>query len=573
MGDPVTQNWSGLTNPRTGRPFASADEFSSYQTDMRAQNAAAGTAGTDASNNAYGRAFSDQHTTGYDFGTGTNTSIYTDPKSGYVYFGGSGSGLNGGANFTERLNDGSYIASGAAGYIDPNTGRIVYGDGSAPKDQQVADPSGNQGGAKLYDPNSGQGGTSKDYWYSQDYGLGPDALGIIPLLRDASGRPTKFYSGTPGGGGKVVDSLAEAQANVAAYKSWYDSQHPQGSAGSQIGPTAATGGVAPSTGADTPTTQTTPGNLTTPGTGEQYYDATKGLYGQPTASKTVYDTLAAGAGTPTNAQQTRDALVASGTTPTNAQTVFDQTPNQPTDSQQLWEQYQGIYQNPHYLDDYYGRQLAGAQTTLDRKSASAGWGDSGAAARATGNLGVVYGDAAIKGMEGFTTTGMGLAGASDSSRNALATLRGGLASGADTSNLGRGSQLISASGTADQANLGKSGQLITAGQGADQAGLAQVLGGQASANSAQTLGENRQTGGLDRATTLANDMATLTVAGFNPADAEDYSSQLTGLQLQVQQGKLTDDQAYKQAQELAGTMGIVAGSTLNALLVQKFMSK
>ena len=500
--------WTGSNGGQTATedptkvygPTGQLVDPSEYAADSAAYGkgqAAAGDAAGVASTNAYGQGFTDQHTTGYNFGTGTNTSIFTDPNTGDIYFGGTGSGLNSGANFTAKNPDGSYYAGGAAGYIDPNKGEIVYGT-NAHENPQGFDPN---SFSKDVQAQAQANTTTKDYYYAQDYGMGPSALGVIPLMRNAQGTPTEFYAGVQGGGGKVFTgptALADATASVAAYKTWYDTQHPAGTAGSQIAPTAAP--QAATGPAVTSTTDQPQGILTVPGAGENYFDSTKDFYGQPT----------------------------------NAQQVFNQTPNQPTNSQQQWNAYSGIYGNPGALDDIYKTGQQEAQSQLERQASSQGWGDSGAAARATGNLGIKFTNAKLAAEEGWATTGQQLAGSADTANNALTSVRGGLATNADTQNLSK------------------------------------VTGGQTAANSAENLLINRETGGLNSATALANDQATLVASGMNAADAQNYQSQLTTLQLQVQQGQLTAQQAYTQAQNLGSTMGVVGSTGLNTYLLTKF---
>jgi hypothetical protein len=543
----MATDYTQMTDPSTGLPFASQAEGEAWSAGQKAAHAAAGTAAGTAGTTAN---FAGNHNTTYDFNSGNNTAIYSDPGSGYIYFGGAGSGLNGGSNFTERLENGSYTPSGAAGYIDPVTGHIVYGEGSAPMTM-------GSNGEKNY-AKAPTGGTSREYYYNQDYGLGSSALGIIPLMRDAHGMPTKYYAGTGTGGGMLFDDLASAQTAVAAYKTWYDGQHPAGTSGTQIAPTAVTTPAAATDAA------TTVGTLAVPGVGENYYGATQDLYGQPTNAQKLLDATTTG---PTNAQKLLDATT---TGPSNAQRAFDTSTNQPSDQEQLWQKYSGIYQNPDYLKDYYARAQQAAQTTLDRKSATAGWGDSGAAAKATGNLGAVYGDAAIKGLEAFSTTGMGLAGASDSGRTARTKLYGDLASGADTSNLAQQGVLTSRASGADTSNLAQQGVLTSRASGADTSNLAYLTSGQTSADNAESLAITRITGGVDRATQLAQDQSALVLAGFKDADAQQFSTQLATLQGEWTAAGLTAQQQYTKATELAATFGQVSNSALNYWLGTKF---
>jgi hypothetical protein len=256
---------------------------------------------------------------------------------------------------------------------------------------------------------------------------------------------------------------------------------------------------------------------------------------------------------PTNAQKYLDSLAPPGTT--NAQKVFDETPNQPSAQEQQWNAYSGIYGDPHYLDDYYARAGQRAQTTLDRKAASGGWGDSGAAAKATGNLGAVFADRALTGMEEFSKTGMGLAGASDNGFTQRTTLRGNLAAGADSSN---NNQITTYSGVA---------------QGADASNTAQLTAGMAGSHTAEVDQQGRINGGITALTNLGNDQAALTAAGFSTADAELFSTQLATMEGQWTAAGLTAQQQYQKAQELMQTLGLVGNTAVNYYLSTKYGAK
>lgn len=532
--------WSQITNPTTGRPYASQQEYTNSM--LSHQAGVTGEAMGQAGAAADLQGFNKEHTTGYNFGQG---NVWTPADvggttGGYVFFGSSTGGDsktwvkydattgqwrpatdaekhdggwswdgNGYMNQGDAAKVGQYEVPSNGGYIDPQTGKITYSTGGSA-----------YGG--------GSGNVTKDYWYDQDYGLGPNAKGVIPVQYDQNGTPTKFYAGASGGGGQVFGDLSQAIASVAQYKSWYDEKHPAGTPGTQIAPTMP--GSAP-----TPPPPPPHGILTQPGSGENYYGETKDFYTQPT-----------------NAQKNYDATKDQYGRPTNAQSVFDATPNQPTQSQQLWQKYSGMYANPNYLDDYYNTEEKKAQTTLDRRSASAGVGDSSAAARAVGGIGLDFAGKKLLAREGFTTTGMGLAGSADASGIALGGLRGNLASSADTQNRGN----------------------VTAGQAAagatDSANLAQTTAGQSSANSAETLMIGRETGGLNSATALAQDQSALVTAGLNPATASSYANQLSVLQGQWQQAGLTAQQQYQKAQELAASMGVIANPAFNYYLSTKF---
>jgi hypothetical protein len=147
---------------------------------------------------------------------------------------------------------------------------------------------------------------------------------------------------------------------------------------------------------------------------------------------------------------------------------------------------------------------------------------------------------------------MSEAGAADASGLAQTTLRGNLAGSADSQNLG----------------------LVTAGQnaalGVDTANLAKTTAGQSAANSAETLMNNRLTGELNSATTLAQDQSALVEAGLSAATASSYASQLGVLQAQWQQAGLTAQQQYQKAQDLAASMGVVVNSAFKYYLSTKF---
>ena len=288
-GTDSSNYWSTITNPATGKPYQSQQEYTDAMLSSQAQ-----TAGQDvgvASANASAQGFNKDHTTDYNFGQSGLWS-YGDAGStnatGDIYFGSSSGGdaktwvVKDPSTGQVRSATAAEVAQGKAiqvasngGYIDPNTGKITYAtSGSAYGPSGSNSPNG--GGSDL--PSTDQ---TSSYWYGQDYGLGPSALGIIPVQRDANGTPTKFYAGTAGGGGQVFSSLSDAQASVAAYQTWYDQQHPAGTTGTQIAPTVPSTTSTPAT-----TTTTTPGSLTTPGAGENYYDATQGAYTDLTNAQT-----------------------------------------------------------------------------------------------------------------------------------------------------------------------------------------------------------------------------------------------------------------------------------------------
>jgi hypothetical protein len=365
-----------------------------------------------------------------------------------------------------------------AGYIDPHTGQYYYTSKAGEYEYGPAGESPSD-----YQRTSAQT-NSRAYNYTTDYGLGPGNEGIIPIAHDAAGTPTAFYAGTAGGGGQVFTSLADAQTAVKSYATWYPSQHPDQNTQT---PTAQ------------PQTQQPTGELLNPGAGENYFDSTKDFY----------------------------------TKPSEASQYWGQTKNQPTNAQQQWNAYSGIFGNPEALDDVYQRGLQQAQVTLDRKSASAGWGDSGAAARATGNLGVAFTDAATKARENWALTG------------------GQLASAADT------------------ANNQKFGQALNV----DQGDLARMTAGQSAANSAENLQQNRLTGGLNSALQLGQLESGLIYSGLTSAQQQELQLQLAGIQLKQQQGQLSEEQAYAEAQNYLQALGVAGNAAVNYYVNQKLGKK
>jgi hypothetical protein len=333
------------------------------------------------------------------------------------------------------------------------------------------------------DPVTGKmtyGGNTGQYSGTQDYGLGPNGTGVIPMATDANGNPTRFYAGTATGGGQEYATLAEAAQGAKDYAAWYASQHPASTTTTSTASTAAQPA----------------GELTTPGAGENYYDSTKGFY----------------------------------TEGNNAQKAYDVTANQPTQEEQYWNQYSGIFQNPNYLDQVYDTAQAKAQTTLDRKASSGGYADSGAAARATADMGATYENQKLQAMQGFATTGGTLAGAADASRN----------------------------------------QRVSSAQGVDTGNLSQITAGQSSANSAETQQQNRINGGISSATSIGNDEATLTANGLDKATSEQLATQTNAIYLQVQGENLTAQQGYDQASELLAGLGTAEKAAASTYLLQKF---
>jgi hypothetical protein len=581
--------WTTTTNPTTGKAFASEDEYNAWKGSTPNYSGGIASAAASGAANGGGAAggaatgakgsFDVNHDTTYNFGAANLYSPNAPGSTGYdgnFFFGTS----TGGDSKTWLIKDettGQFRPASASekaqgnstgmpfevpsngGYIDPNTGKITYATSGSAYGTHNNDP------RDLSNVTPSAGNQTSQYYYNQDYGLGQTALGIIPMQRDQNGTVTSFYAGTGSGGGKIFSSLAEAQSAVASYKSWYDGQHPAGTPGTQIAPTV------PSTGTPAAAAPAQPsGVLTKPGVGETYYGNTSDSYLAPTNAQTNYDNTKGMYGQPTNAQTNYDQTKGTYGEPTNAQAVFNETPNQPTESQQLWQKYSGIYGNPNYLDDYYNTQQQKTQTALERRAASAGVGDSSAAARAVGGIGLDFSNQKLLARQGFTKEGMSEAGAADASGLALTNLRGNLAGSADSQNLGRVTAGQSAAQGVDTTKLG----YLTAGQAAagsvDTGNLAKTVAGQGAANSAENLMINRETGGLSSATALAQDQSALTAAGLSSATASSYASQLAVSQAQWQQAGLTAQQQYQKAQELASSMGVVANSAFNYYLSTKF---
>jgi hypothetical protein len=361
--------------------------------------------------------------------------------------------------------------------------------------------------------------TAPGHWSPYgDYGLGSQYIGVMPVGANAQGQPNQFFVMTAMGGGQIFDNPDDAKAALDEYVGWredaWNKEHP----GSQ-----------PAAGGTSGPTQT--GLFTVPGAGEQYFDETKGYYTKPTRAGKAWDQTA---NQPTNSEQYWNGQ--SGRF------------NGPTEAESLYGQYEPMFSDPNYLDDFYNRERDKADTALARRASSGGWGGSGTWVRASGNLGQDFADRALAARQGWMTTGMGAAGAADQSFNARRLAGGTLASSADQSILDK----------------------IRTGATVDQGELERILAGQTSAKTAQQLQEDRETGGIDRAIKIAEDMSQLAMQGFSSQQAEQFASSVMELQLQVQSGKLTADQAYAQAQESLQAMGIVMNATLTAFLNNKF---
>jgi len=415
--------------------------------------------------------------------------------------------------------------TGQAGYIDPQTGRIAVGNkvgiDNGPDIMNPNDP--NQtyrstlAGEAQYDPYA-------------DYGLGAGYEGIIPIAHDPQGRAVSFYA--PGaGGGQAFGSLEEAKASADQWRAQNGQQ--VGAQAPTKPPALAEGGTYHPSTAATAGTGATEGVLMDPGASETFYDSTKDFYTGPTESKQFWDQTK---NQPLKSEQNWNAL--SG--------QF----NEPSASEGLWGNYSDIFSNPNYLDDYYDYQLKNAKGATEARAASRGVGDSSMATRAAGNLDALYSAQKLAGMEGFATTGMGLA------------------QGADAGKQGRATTLNTLATNADNAYLSKLG----AAGGVDAAELGRKSGGQVAANAAQQAQEKRLTGGLDYATQIGNDLGTLTASGMAQAEAYRFSTGLAAIQAQMTSGALTAEQAYQSANELLASIGAIGNAAATTMMMQRLGS-
>jgi hypothetical protein len=340
------------------------------------------------------------------------------------------------------------------------------------------------------DPGIGNNTPKYQYDVTADYGLGSAALGIIPIEHNSSGQVSIYLAPTSGGGFARETNLAAAQNDVNQYNQWIKT--------TKNAPAAAPATPASAT-ADTSAQTSAGGFLANPGVGETAQAANAGKY---------------------NGQ-------------TNAQKVFNETPNQPTNAQQNWNAYSGIFGNPGYLDSIYDTAGRQGRANLMSQGAAGGFGDSGATARATADIDFKTALSKLAATEGFATTGQGMATGADSANNAQTQTRGALGTSADTANLN------------------------------------QTVAGQNAANSAEGLAISRGTGMVNSATTLANDQATLTLNGMQAADAQKFQTQMTAWEAQVQSGTLSATQAYNNAQELMSALGVAGNSAINAWATSK----
>lgn len=383
-----------------------------------------------------------------------------------------------------------------AGYIDPVTGQIVWGN-------RMQGWSGNpsSGERHIFDPNNpdpkyqstASGGTYYDP--NADYGLGGGELaGIIPVEHSNTGEIT-YYVPKRGGGYYTGTSLDEAVQYANDYKAWYKEQAtPQGPPSLLPAPSPGNSGASydptkKTYGAGAGTTGGTQGILTVPGQGEKTFED-------------IYPELRAG--------------------PQRGDRAFGDRPTQPTESEQYWNQWEGVFGSPDSLYSMYDRAEKKAQSTLDRKASSAGWGDSSAAAKATANIGLDFQDAATRATMDWAKTGAGLA------------------SGADKSKNDQTKSWLDVVGAADKL---------------DVTDLAYKLGAMGASKTAQELAEGRETGGVDRAMAIGSTMANLANQGFQAANQEDFARYMVDLQLQMQAGNIDYAAATQKLNEYAALFG------------------
>lgn len=498
--------WKTTVDPSTGQYFTDYDSANAWAKGQgqKAANTAFNTTG--ATSGWYGTGI-DWSTTGYvphatpgRMGSGTWDGInyfgYYDPKTRGSYNQPAfGDWVNqGDITFSFGKASGNVSSDNALPYyaaaIDPHTGKITVQGGA---------------GGGWYDP-------------YQDYGLGADMIGLMPVNRNDAGEVTYVYAPTLGGGGRVysVDEFGEAKAAVAAVRAERERKSGGGSGGG--------GSVVKDTGP-----------LANPGAAEERYDIDKGFYDAPTNAQTAYDEIT---GKPTATGGLWDG--------------YKDKYGQPgTEESELYKQYEAMFSDPEYLYGMYQRQADASKTALERRAASGGYGGSGAAARATMDVDRVFADRATAAMRDWATTGMGLAGAADTSENAKAGTALGLASGADAAEVAR----------------------INAAGGVDAANVAHKSGGQAAASAAQTAENTRLTGSLTSATTIANDAAQLSFAFSSAADSQQFATDMAAIMAQVQSGQLTVQQAYTQATEMAATMGVANKAALDYYLWNKLSKK
>ncbi len=537
---------AGDTNPETGVPFKDEKEWQNYQYGLGQKAAAtafvkAGDTATVSKNDPYAN-YDWGSTTmpdwSYDQMKGMTPYMQEVTKNGYVPF------------YTGTDQAGTH-----AGYIDPHTNQITFGT-------MESGPTGN-----YYRVN----GTAQ-YKSGQDYGLGQGSFGVIPVGHDASGTPTKFYAATPGGGGRYFDDLATAQESVRAYETWYAGQHPK-----TIQSNPGSSNTAPATSSTGGTSPYNPKNdLTVPQQGEQYYDSTKGFYTSPTQASKTFSDLKWDPTQPTDSQQLWAGIGGKYNDPnhkTAQQSLWGANsadyldPNHKTDAQTMYGNWASTFSDPAELEAMYDRAAQASRTALDRRAASSGWGDSGAAARATGNLGIQFQDAATKAKMDWAKTGMGLAQASDTSRNEFLSTGGKLAAGSDDSESIWAKTGMDLAGQSDSSRINQQNALTTKNLGqmtgagvVDTQNRANIWQGQEAANSAEDLLIRRANSDIGNATNIGNIGATIASSGLGTATSTELQLKLAALAAKQQAGTINSAKAYNDAAALVSSLGVVGKS-------------
>lgn len=416
----------------------------------------------------------------------------------------------GNETFTPPNNTFGFQIGDKVGYIVPQTGEIVFGS-----------PGGT--GAVGYDDTKLFTGYSGGRMVGEGYGTGvPGAMGVV-----------QSYGSTTGGGywdinadyglGRDMKGIIPLEHNSSGNVSQFLAPTPGGgfvktpNASEAIASRDAylewlktnpsQGGIGQTRGV--PTTQTA-----TPTTGSTS-PSQQGVLTVPGKGEKQFDLT--------------QSRYLSG--PQRGDRAFGDRPTQPTESEQYWNQWEGQFQNPDSLKAVYDRAEKQAQSTLDRKASSSGWADSSAAAKATANIGQNFNDAYVRAMQDFAKTGATMAGAADSAKNAQTNA------------------WLNTVGTA---------------QGLDTSDLAYLTAGQSAANSAQTLGENRLTGGFDRALQVANNMSAIASYGLDKAQQRDIAYKMADLQQQIRLGTMDYQQATDQLDEYLATLRI-APSTAQSI--------
>lgn len=548
---------AGDVNPETGVPFKDEAEWKKWDSDQRAKGAAtAGKAVDVASKGATSAG-------GYNWG-GIYDS-YVDSYNGDIYAGnlfgmGGIEGSTGVENYklpwTDAGGDWNYSKGNEQSvHIDPHTGKITYMAAiNAPRDS----------GAPV------DTARTIDYDPYYDYGLGAGNEGIMVLGRSSTGTPTKFYAATQGGGGTIFTDFAAAKAAVEGYRK--DHPNTKGTTSGTTGTTSTTGATSSTTG----TGYNPKNDLTQPQQGEQYFDSTKGFYTSPTQASKTFSDLKWDPTQPTDSQQLWAGIGGKYNDP-NHQTAQQSLwgansadyldPNHKTDAQTMYGNWASTFSDPAELDAMYDRAAQAARTALDRRAASSGWGDSGAAARATGNIGIQFQDAATKAKMDWAKTGMGLADASDKSRNEFLTTGGKLAAGADDSESVWAKTGMDLAGQSDASLINQQNALTTKNLGlmtgagvVDTQNRSNIWQGQEAANSAEDLLIRRANSDIGNATNIGNIGATIASSGLGTATSTELQLKLAALAAKLKAGDISSAQAYNDAAALVSSLGVVGKS-------------